>query len=141
MLSRPSPHRIFAPLAFEWAVTMVPSTRAYSKSGSSDRHSKTRSNTPPFTQRRKRWKIVCTQSTKRLAFAPWSGGEDVTDLNSAVRYNNAVDQKLEQRTLVLKVGRRQAVPHASAEDLGVGRESDCLRLPLGISQKLLLLKG
>src|SRR5215212_3255071 len=27
----------FAPLAFGWAVTMVPSTRAYSKSGSSDR--------------------------------------------------------------------------------------------------------
>src|SRR3954449_3427110 len=31
----------FAPLAFWWAVTMVPSTRAYSKSGSSDRHAKT----------------------------------------------------------------------------------------------------
>src|SRR5215207_7278171 len=46
----------FAPLAFGWAVTMVPSTRAYSKSGSSDRHSKTRAKTPPFTQRRKRWK-------------------------------------------------------------------------------------
>ena len=48
----------FAPLAFWWAVTMVPSTRAYSKSGSSDRHAKTRSNTPPFTQRRKRWKTL-----------------------------------------------------------------------------------
>src|SRR3954452_12156755 len=52
----------FAPLAFGWAVTMVPSTRAYSKSGSSDRHSKTRSKTraktPPFTQRRNRWKTL-----------------------------------------------------------------------------------
>src|SRR4051812_20430621 len=48
----------FAPLAFWWAVTMVPSTRAYSKSGSSDRHSKTRAKTPPFTQRRKRWKTL-----------------------------------------------------------------------------------
>ena len=47
-----------APLAFWWAVTMVPSTRAYSKSGSPDRHAKTRSNTPPFTQRRKRWKTL-----------------------------------------------------------------------------------
>src|SRR3954453_14281818 len=37
---------------------MVPSTRAYSKSGSSDRHSKTRAKTPPFTQRRKRWKTL-----------------------------------------------------------------------------------
>src|ERR671916_3411782 len=48
----------FAPLAFWWAVTMVPSTRAYSKSGSSDRRWKTRSNTPPFTQRRNRWKTL-----------------------------------------------------------------------------------
>src|SRR3954469_1670841 len=48
----------FAPLAFWWAVTMVPSIRAYSKSGSSDRHAKMRSNTPPFTQRRKRWKTL-----------------------------------------------------------------------------------
>src|SRR3954469_23868139 len=31
---------------------MVLSVRAYSKSGSSDRHPKIRSNTPPFTQRR-----------------------------------------------------------------------------------------
>src|SRR5215203_4945206 len=43
----------FAPLALWWAVTMVPSIRVYSKSGSSDRHAKMRSNTPPFTQRRK----------------------------------------------------------------------------------------
>src|SRR4051794_39394360 len=48
----------FAPLAFWWAVTMVPSTRAYSKSGSSDRPSKTRAKTPPVTQRRKRWKTL-----------------------------------------------------------------------------------
>src|SRR3954471_21327857 len=47
-----------APLAFWWAVTIVPSIRAYSKSGSPDRHAKTRSNTPPFTQRRNRWKTL-----------------------------------------------------------------------------------
>src|SRR5918993_5601860 len=47
-----------APLAFWLAVTMVPSIRAYSKSGSPDRQAKTRSNTPPFTQRRKRWKTL-----------------------------------------------------------------------------------
>src|SRR3954469_6804187 len=47
-----------APLAFWWAVTMVPSIRAYSKSGSPDKQAKTRSNTPPFTQRRKRWKTL-----------------------------------------------------------------------------------
>src|SRR4051812_12853803 len=35
-----------APLAFWWAVTMVPSIRAYSKSGSPDRHAKTRSKMP-----------------------------------------------------------------------------------------------
>ena len=101
--------------------------------------SKKASNTPAWLRRQKRFQIVCTQSTKRLAFALWTGGEDVTDLHSAVRHNNAVDQKLEQRTLALKVGCRQPVPHALAEDVGVGRERDCLRLPLGISQKLLLL--
>jgi hypothetical protein len=42
---------------------MVPSIRAYSKSGSSDRHPKIRSKTPPFTQRRNRWKMVCSQMT------------------------------------------------------------------------------
>src|SRR4051812_1797872 len=47
-----------APLAFWWAVTMVPSIMAYSKSGSSDRHPKIRSNTPPFTHRRNRWKTL-----------------------------------------------------------------------------------
>ena len=47
-----------APLALWWAVTMVPSIRAYSKSGSPDRQAKTRSNTPPFTHRRKRWKTL-----------------------------------------------------------------------------------
>src|SRR5215212_1581853 len=47
-----------APLAFWWAVTMVPSIKAYSKSGSSDRHAKMRSKTPPFTQRRNRWKTL-----------------------------------------------------------------------------------
>jgi hypothetical protein len=42
---------------------MVPSIRAYSKSGSSDTRSKIRSNTPPRTQRRNRWKMVCSQMT------------------------------------------------------------------------------
>jgi hypothetical protein len=92
---------------------------------------------------RKIEQIVCTQSTKRLAFPVWARGEHVTDLHSAVRDNNAVNQKLKQRTLALKVGCRQAVPHASTEDVGVGRQHDCLRVPRGISQKrlLLLLKG
>src|ERR687889_2322612 len=48
----------FAPIAFWWAVTMVPSIRAYSKSGSPERQAKTRPNTPPFAQRRKRWKTL-----------------------------------------------------------------------------------
>src|ERR1700757_4312779 len=44
----------FVPLAFWWAVTIVPSIRAYSKSGSPARHSKICSKTPARTQRRKR---------------------------------------------------------------------------------------
>src|ERR671917_778494 len=45
----------FAPLAFWCAATMVPSIRAYSKSGSADTRSKRRSKTPARTQRRNRW--------------------------------------------------------------------------------------
>ena len=37
---------------------MVPSIRAYSKSGSSDTRSKRRSNTPARTQRRNRWNTL-----------------------------------------------------------------------------------
>ena len=37
---------------------MAPSTRAYSKSGSSDTRAKTRSKTSARTQRRKRWKTL-----------------------------------------------------------------------------------
>jgi hypothetical protein len=105
--------------------------------------SKKASNTPAWLKRQKRFQIVCTQSTKRLAFPLWAGGEHVTDLHSAVRHNNPVNQKLKQRALALKVSRLQAVPDASTEDVGVGRERDRLRVPLSISQKrlLLLLKG
>src|ERR1700745_3055312 len=44
----------FAPLAFWWAVTIVPSIRAYSKSGSRHSQSRRGSKTPASTQRRKR---------------------------------------------------------------------------------------
>jgi hypothetical protein len=37
---------------------MVPSIKAYPKSGWSDRHAKMRSHMPPFTQRRNRWKTL-----------------------------------------------------------------------------------
>lgn len=48
----------FAPAPCWWTRTMVPSTRAYSKSGSPDRASKRRSNTPLQAQRRNRRKAV-----------------------------------------------------------------------------------
>src|SRR5918998_917896 len=48
----------FAPLAFWCAATMVPSIRAYSKSGSADTRSKRRSKTPARTQRRNRWNTL-----------------------------------------------------------------------------------
>src|SRR5690349_19873994 len=47
-----------APLAFWCTETMVPSIRAYSKSGSSDTRPKRRSKTPALTQRRKRWNTL-----------------------------------------------------------------------------------
>src|SRR3712207_5247044 len=48
----------FAPLAFWWAVTIVPSTKASSKSGPSDTRRKMRSKTSARPQRRKRWKTL-----------------------------------------------------------------------------------
>src|SRR5579884_159477 len=48
-----------APVPGWWTRTMVPSTIAYSKSGSSDRAAKIASKTPPNAQRRKRTKVEC----------------------------------------------------------------------------------
>src|SRR4051812_2860743 len=49
MLSRPSPHRIFAPCPCRWTLTMVASTMAYSRSGSSETASNKRCQTSAFT--------------------------------------------------------------------------------------------
>jgi hypothetical protein len=45
----------FAPVACRWTLTIVPSMRAYSKSGSSDKARKSFSNTPLSAHRRKRF--------------------------------------------------------------------------------------
>src|ERR1700757_2514485 len=45
----------FAPVPCRWTLTMVPSIRAYSKSGSPDNSLNTPSNTPFSAQRRKRF--------------------------------------------------------------------------------------
>ena len=46
----------FAPVACRWTLTIVPSMRAYSKSGSPESRLKSRSKTPFSANRRKRWK-------------------------------------------------------------------------------------
>jgi hypothetical protein len=46
----------FAPVACRWTLTIVPSMRAYSKSGSFESRLNNRSNTPFSANRRKRWK-------------------------------------------------------------------------------------
>src|SRR5918911_617986 len=86
------------------------------------------------TVAKNRTQIVCTQSTKRLPLAVWAGGEHIADLNSAVRDNDPVDQEFEQHSLALEVRSRQAVPHASAEGLGMAGELGCFRVPVGIGQ-------
>src|SRR5579871_264087 len=48
----------FAPEPCRWTLTIVPSTNAYSKSGSPDKALKTFSNTPLSAQRRKRFQTV-----------------------------------------------------------------------------------
>src|ERR671921_251499 len=65
-----------------------------------------------------RWKtdlIVCSQSTKRLAFALWSNGDCVTDLNVFVGENDAVDKQFQQLPLAAEIRLLQPPPYALAE--------------------------
>src|SRR5215211_6159878 len=48
----------FAPCPWRWTLTMVASTKAYSRSGSSEQASNSRWKTPAFTQSRKRVKTL-----------------------------------------------------------------------------------
>jgi hypothetical protein len=100
---------------------------------------KNASNAPVRLSRQKRFQIVCTQSTKRLARTIGAGREDVADLDIAVGDDHAVDEEVEQRALALEISVRQALADAPAESLGLGGEFRRLILPLGLGEEVLLL--
>ena len=50
-------------------------------------------------------KIVFTQMTKARLFAVWAGGDDVPDLDIAVRDQDSVDQQFDQLALLLECRR------------------------------------
>ena len=89
-----------------------------------------------------RWKvflIVCSQSTKRLAFALWSNGDCVTDLNGFVGDNDAVDKQFQQLPLAAEIRLLQAPPYALAERLGMGREVSSFGLTVSIVREFAFL--
>jgi len=83
--------------------------------------------------------MVCSQSPKRVAFPVRGGRDDVADLDLAVRDDHAVDQQFEQGPLAVEVGRFQALAHAPAERLGVGRQPRRLVPAFGVVHEVVLL--
>ena len=70
--------------------------------------------------------IVCSQSTKGVSFAIGSSRDHVTDLDVAIRDDDAVHQQFEQLPLAIEVGLLQPLLHAPAELLGMSREASRL---------------
>jgi hypothetical protein len=83
--------------------------------------------------------IVCSQSAKRLAFALWSNGDRVTDLNGFVGDDHAVDEQLQQLPLAAEVRLLQTLPYVLAERLGMGREAGSFGLAVSIVRELAFL--
>src|SRR5215207_1456058 len=83
--------------------------------------------------------MVRSQSTKGLSFAIRSGGDHVADLDITVCDDDAIDQQFEQLALAVEVGLLQAVPHASAEHLGLVCEPSSFALTVSVLQQFALL--
>ena len=83
--------------------------------------------------------MVCSQSPKGVAFAIWTGWDDVADLDLAVGDDHAVDEEFEQRTLPIEVRRCQSLAHAFAERLGMGGQSGRFVLAPGVVRKVVFL--
>jgi hypothetical protein len=88
------------------------------------------------------WKadlIVCSQQAKRLALALRPDGDRVTDLDGLAGDDHAVDEQLQQLSLAAGVRLLQALPHALAERLGMGREASGFGLAVGVAREFAFL--
>src|SRR5919107_3994945 len=83
--------------------------------------------------------MVRSQPTKGFSFAIRPGGDHVTDLDITVGDDDTVDQQFEQLALAVEVGPLQALPHASAEHLGLGCQPSSLTLTVRVLQQFALL--
>ena len=71
--------------------------------------------------------------------AVWSDRDGITDFDSPVGDNDTVDEQLEQGSLAVEVGRRQALSNALTKHRGVGGQLCGLAMALGLGLELLLL--
>src|SRR3712207_1835249 len=83
--------------------------------------------------------MVCSQSPKRLSLAIRSGWDDVPDLDGTVGDDDAVDEQLQEFSLAVEVRLLQALPHAAAERLDMGREASGFALAIGVLHEFALL--
>ncbi len=116
--------------------------RPAKKPATSDRRSRLRSSARPCASTPCTWKtclIVCSQSAKRLALALRPDRDRVPDLDGLAGDDHAVDQQFQQISLAAEVRLLQALPHAAAELLGMGREAGGLGLAVGVVHEPALL--
>src|SRR3954471_17239331 len=88
------------------------------------------------------WKtdlIACSQSRKRLSRALRSDGDRVADLDGVTGDDHAVYEQLEQLPLAVEVRLLEALPHALAEPLGMGREASGFGLTASVVRELTFL--
>ena len=83
--------------------------------------------------------IVCSQLTKWLALTLRTDGDCVTDLDGVAGDHHAVDEQFQQLPLAAEVGPLQALPHAPAERLGMGREASGFGLAAGVAREFAVL--
>jgi hypothetical protein len=83
--------------------------------------------------------IVCSQATKRLALALRPDGSGVPDLDGLAGDDHAVDEQFQQLPPTPEVRPLQAMPHAPAERLGMGREASGFGLAVGVTREFAFL--
>jgi hypothetical protein len=83
--------------------------------------------------------VVCTQSTKRLAFTLGASRKGVADFHLTVSDNNTINQQLEKSPLAVEVGTSQSIANTPAELLRIIRQAGCLMPIACVSKELLFL--
>jgi hypothetical protein len=83
--------------------------------------------------------IVCSQSTKWIALAFRFDGDGVADLDGLAGDDHAVDEQFQQLPLAAEVRLLQALSHALAERLGMGRKASGFGLAVSVVREFAFL--